>query len=59
LAEKVKGRRPLGIPRGRKEDNIKIDLKEIRQRVWIGFIWLRYGQKVGKCENGEKNLRFP
>ena len=44
----------LGIPRRRKEYNIKIDLKEIRQRVWIGFIWLRYGQKVGTCENGKK-----
>jgi hypothetical protein len=38
LAEKVEGRRPLGIFRRRKEDNIKTDLKEIRQRVWTGFI---------------------
>jgi hypothetical protein len=42
LAEKVEGRKPLGIPRRRKEDNIKMNLKEIRRRVWIGFIWFRY-----------------
>lgn len=58
MAEKVEGRRPLGISRLRKEHNIKIGLKEIRQSVWIGFIWFRYGQKIGTCENG-KNLRFP
>jgi hypothetical protein len=42
LAEKVEGRKPLGTPRRRKEDNIKIYLKEIRRRVGIEFIWLRY-----------------
>jgi len=57
LADKAEGR-PLGIPRRRKEHDIKIDLKEIRQKVWSGIIWFRYGQKVGTCENG-KNLQFP
>jgi len=43
------------MPRRRKEDNIKIDLKKIRQRVWTGFIWLRYGQTVGTCEHEKKS----
>jgi hypothetical protein len=38
LAEKLEGRRPLGTPRPRKEDNIKIDLKEISRGLWTGFI---------------------
>jgi len=29
-------------PRRRREDNIRIDLREIRwEGVWTGFIWLR------------------
>jgi hypothetical protein len=56
LAEKVEGRRPLGISRRRKEDKFETDLKEIRQRVWTGFIWFMYGQKLGTCENGKKSL---
>jgi hypothetical protein len=30
LVEKPEGRRPLGRPRHRWEDNIKMDLKEVR-----------------------------
>jgi hypothetical protein len=30
LVGRPEGRRPLGIPRRRWEDNIKIDLKEVR-----------------------------
>jgi hypothetical protein len=33
------GKRPLGRPRLRGEDNVKIDLKEIG-RLWTGFMWL-------------------
>jgi hypothetical protein len=35
---------PLGRPRRRGVDNIKIDLREI---VWIGLIWLRIGTNGG------------
>jgi hypothetical protein len=28
--------RPLGRPRGRWEDNIKIDLREIKFEIWAG-----------------------
>jgi len=38
LVGKPGGKRPLGKPRHRWEDNIKIDLQE---GVWTGFIWLR------------------
>jgi hypothetical protein len=35
------GRRRVGSPRRRWEGNIKMDLREIRFGIWIGFIWLR------------------
>ena len=37
LAEKPEGKRPLGRPRHRWEDNIKIDLQEVecRDMDWI------------------------
>ena len=30
-------------PRSKREDNIKVDFREMRRRTWIGFIWLRRG----------------
>jgi hypothetical protein len=47
LFGKPEGRSPLGRPRGRCEDNIKMDHKEIGFGVWIRFIGLRIG-KVGR-----------
>jgi hypothetical protein len=41
LVGKPEGKRPLGRRRRRFEDNIKMDLREIRWVVWTGFIWLR------------------
>jgi hypothetical protein len=43
LVGKPEGKRPLGRPRHRWVDNIKMDLREIGwDRVdWIGLIWLR------------------
>jgi hypothetical protein len=42
------GKRPLGKPRRRWEDNIKINLRE-RYDVVVctGLIWLRLGTSVG------------
>ena len=40
LTGKPTGKRPLGRPRHRWEDNIRIDLEEMRV---IGLIWLRIG----------------
>jgi hypothetical protein len=36
-------KRPLGRPRRRWEDGIKMDLEEIVWGVWSGFTWLRIG----------------
>jgi hypothetical protein len=43
------GKRPLGRPRRRWEDNIKLDLRGIGWdgMVWIGLIWLRIGTSGG------------
>jgi hypothetical protein len=45
LEGKPEGRRPLGRPRRRWEDNIKIDLREVEWGwwAWTGSIWLRIG----------------
>jgi hypothetical protein len=41
LAGKPEGKRPLGRPRRRWEDGIRMDLKGLACGVWIGFDWLR------------------
>jgi hypothetical protein len=43
LGEKPEEKRPLGRPKRRWENGIKMDLREIGWGVWIGFIWLRIG----------------
>jgi hypothetical protein len=49
LVGKPEGRRPLGRPRRRWVDNIKIGLREIEWDgvVWTGSIWLRIGTSGG------------
>jgi hypothetical protein len=47
LVRKPEGRRLLGSPRPRWEDNIKMDLREVGWRAWTGSIWLRIGTGVG------------
>jgi hypothetical protein len=43
LVGKPEGKKPLGTPRRRWVDNIKIDLREIEWdgMVWTGSIWLK------------------
>jgi hypothetical protein len=41
LVRKPEGKRPLGRPRRRWEDGIRMDLREIGFGVWIGSDWLR------------------
>jgi hypothetical protein len=41
------GRRRLGRPRRRWEDNIKMDLQEGGWVAWTGLIWLRIGTGGG------------
>ena len=47
LVGKPEGKRPLGRPRPRWEDNIKVDLKEVGWEAWTGLIWLRIGTGSG------------
>jgi hypothetical protein len=41
------GRRPLGRPRRRWEDHIKMGLQEVGWGAWTGLIWLRIGTGGG------------
>jgi hypothetical protein len=41
LVRKPEGKKPLGRPRRRWEDGVRMDLGEICLGVWIGFDWLR------------------
>jgi hypothetical protein len=43
LVGKPEGKRPLGKPRHRWEDGIRMDFGEIGWGVWSGFIWVRMG----------------
>ena len=43
LVGKPDGKKPLGRPRRRWEDNIKMDLQEVEWRAWTGLIWPRIG----------------
>jgi hypothetical protein len=40
-------KRPLGRPRRRWKDNIKMDIWEIGFGLWVGCIWLRIGTGDG------------
>jgi len=48
LIGKPEGKRTLGRPRRRWEDNIKLELRR------IGFSWLRIGSNGGLCEHGNE-----
>jgi len=52
LVGKPKGKRLLGRPRCRWEDNIKLDLREIGI---AGFGWLRIGSSGRLCEHGSEH----
>ena len=43
LVGKPEGKRPLGRPRRRWEDNIKMDLQEVGCGILTGWSWLRIG----------------
>jgi hypothetical protein len=43
LMGKPEGRRPLGKPRRRWDDNIEMDLQEVGWGAWTGSMWLRIG----------------
>jgi hypothetical protein len=47
LVGKPEGKRPLGRPRRRWEDNIKMDLQKWEEVVGTGWSWLRIGRVGG------------
>jgi hypothetical protein len=47
LVGKTKEKRPLGRPRHRWEDGIKMYLRKLVGGVWSGFTWLRVGTVGG------------
>jgi hypothetical protein len=59
LEGKQEGKRPLGRPRRRSEDNIKMYLRGIG---WGGVDWSDLGQDRNQCRalvNAVMNLRVP
>jgi hypothetical protein len=59
LVGRPEGKRPLGRPRRRWKDNIKMDLGEIEID---GANWIRLAQDRVQCRafvNTTMNLRFP
>jgi hypothetical protein len=59
LVGKPEGRRPLGRPRRRWEDNIKMDLREVK---WRGMDWINLAQDRDRWRalvNAVMNLRVP
>ena len=48
LVGKPEGKTPLGRPRRRWEDNIKMDLQEVERVVGTGWSWLRIGTDGGR-----------
>jgi hypothetical protein len=56
LVKKPEGKRPLGRPRHRWEDNIKMDFQEVgRGKSWrLDGVGSGQGQMAGTCEYGEE-----
>jgi hypothetical protein len=51
IVVKPEGKRPLGRPRSRWVNNIKIDLREIG---WDGMDWIDLALVEGSCEHGNE-----
>jgi hypothetical protein len=47
LVGRSEGKKPLGRPRRRWEDNIKMDIQEVVCGACTGLIWLRIGTGGG------------
>jgi len=47
LVGRFVGKRPLGRPRWRYEDNIKMDFQDVR---WGSMNWIVLAQDMGRCQ---------
>jgi hypothetical protein len=59
LVRRLEGRRPLGKPRRRWENNIKMDLREVG---WVGMNWIELARDRDRWRtlvNALMNLRVP
>jgi hypothetical protein len=59
LVVKLEGRTPLGRPRRKREDNIKMDLREVG---WVGMDWIDLAEDTDRWRavlNAVMNLRVP
>jgi hypothetical protein len=54
LVERPEGRRPLGRPRRRWEDNIKMDLREIGFGDVDWIHWAQDRELADSCEHGNE-----
>ena len=58
LVGKLEGRRPLGRPKRKWEDNIKMDLQEVGWEHGLRLSGSGYGQVASSCECGNEPLGF-
>jgi hypothetical protein len=58
LMGNTEGKRPLGRPRRRWEDDIKMDIQELGSGAWTGLVWLSRGTGGSSC-NAVMNLPVP
>jgi hypothetical protein len=58
LVGETEGKRPLGRPRRRWEDNIKMDFEEVGCEEWTGLSWLRVDRRRALV-NAVMNYRVP
>jgi hypothetical protein len=54
LVEKPEGKRPLGRPRRRWEDNIKMDFQDVGRGLGLDRSGSGYGQVAGRCKGGNE-----
>jgi hypothetical protein len=59
LVGKPEGKRPLGRPRHRWEDNIKMNFQKVGKGVWAGASWLKLGTGGEALVSAVMNLRGP